>query len=179
MNCYLSTNSLVDAIGLDTKKKIRTTKLDQTEPRAFRYISTQTRFFLDLFIPYVPSPLSAIRTADKKNSARYNRIICQTVENTSFLERLSCILHSHVCEMYQGYKSNFGFHVFFFRPRNPANPGSKIRFWIRRKEHTLRFASPSCQKSIASSTGNANDRTSFSLESLCCNHLQLSKSLHS
>ena len=61
-----------------------------------------------------PSPLSAIRTANKKNSARYNRIICQTVENTSFLERLSCILHSHVCEMYQGYKSNFGFHVFFF-----------------------------------------------------------------
>ena len=25
-----------------------------------------------------------------------------------------------------------------FRPRNLANLGSKIRFWIRRKEHTLR-----------------------------------------
>ena len=24
-----------------------------------------------------------------------------------------------------------------FRPRNLANLGSKIRFWIRRKEHTL------------------------------------------
>ena len=27
-----------------------------------------------------------------------------------------------------------------FRPRNLANLGSKIRFWIRRKEHTLRKA---------------------------------------
>ena len=27
-----------------------------------------------------------------------------------------------------------------FRPRNLANLGSKIRFWIRRKEHTLRLA---------------------------------------
>ena len=26
-----------------------------------------------------------------------------------------------------------------FRPRNLANLGSKIRFWIRRKEHTLSF----------------------------------------
>ena len=26
-----------------------------------------------------------------------------------------------------------------FRPRNLANLGSKIRFWIRRKEHTLRL----------------------------------------
>ena len=25
-----------------------------------------------------------------------------------------------------------------FRPRNLANLGSQIRFWIRRKEHTLR-----------------------------------------
>ena len=116
----------------------------------------------------------------QQNSARYNSVHnLSSVENTSFLERLPCILHSHVCEMYQGYKSNFGFHGFFFRPRNPANLGSKIRFWIRRKEHTLRFTSPCCPQSIASSTGNTNDRTSSSLESLCCNHLQLSKSLHS
>ena len=54
---------------------------------------------------YVPSPLLAIRTADPKN-----RIICQTVENKSFLERLSCILHAFA-KGYQGYKSNFGFHV--------------------------------------------------------------------
>ena len=25
-----------------------------------------------------------------------------------------------------------------FRPRSPANLGSKVRFWIRRKDHTLR-----------------------------------------
>ena len=43
-------------------------------------------------------------------SARYNRIICQRVENTSFFERLSCILHA-LAKGYQGYKSNFGFHV--------------------------------------------------------------------
>ena len=28
-----------------------------------------------------------------------------------------------------------------FRPRNLANLGSKIRFWIRRKEHTHNYAS--------------------------------------
>ena len=42
------------------------------------------------------------------SSARYNRIICQTVENTSFLERLSCILHA-LAKGYQGYKSNSDF----------------------------------------------------------------------
>ena len=47
------------------------------------------------------------------NSARYNRIICQTVENTSFFERLSCILHA-LAKGYQGNKSNFGFHVPFY-----------------------------------------------------------------
>ena len=26
-----------------------------------------------------------------------------------------------------------------FRPRNPTNLGSKIRFWIRQKEHILRM----------------------------------------
>ena len=29
-----------------------------------------------------------------------------------------------------------------FRPRNRANLGSKIRFWIRRKEHTPKPFSP-------------------------------------
>ena len=29
-----------------------------------------------------------------QNSARYNRITCLTVENTSFVKRLSCILHA-------------------------------------------------------------------------------------
>ena len=48
------------------------------------------------------------------NSVRYNRIICQTVENTQFLERLSCILHA-LAKGYQGYKSNFRFHVPFDR----------------------------------------------------------------
>ena len=45
-----------------------------------------------------------------QNSTRYNRIICQTVENTSFLERLSCILQARA-KGYQG--SNFRFRVPF------------------------------------------------------------------
>ena len=50
-----------------------------------------------------------------QNFARYNRTICQRVENTSFRERLSCILHAFA-KGYQGYKSNLGFHV-------PFDPG--------------------------------------------------------
>ena len=54
-----------------------------------------------------------------QNSALYNHIICQTVENMSFLERLrlSCILQAFA-KGYQGHKSdksNFGFHVPFDR----------------------------------------------------------------
>ena len=41
-------------------------------------------------------------------------MICQTVESTSFLERVSCILHVFA-NGYQGYKSNFGFRVPFVR----------------------------------------------------------------
>ena len=63
----------------------------------------------------------------QQNSARYNRFYNLSNSNTSFLERLSCISHSHVCEMYQGYKSNFGFHVFFSTSKL-ANLGSKPVF---------------------------------------------------
>ena len=68
------------------------------------------RFFLRLFYMF------HLRYSNCRplNSARYNRIICQTVENTSFFERLSCILHA-LAKGYQGYKSNFGFHVPFDR----------------------------------------------------------------
>ena len=53
-----------------------------------------------------------IRTADHK--ILRGIIACQTVENMSFLERLSCILHE-CAKGYQGHKSNFGFHVPFHR----------------------------------------------------------------
>ena len=33
-----------------------------------------------------------------------------------------------------------------FRPRNLANLGSKIRLWIRRKEHTLSFVYPKLER---------------------------------
>ena len=68
------------------------------------------RFFLRLFYMF------HLRYSNCRplNSARYNRIICQTVQNTSFFERLSCILHA-LANGYQGYKSNFGFHVPFDR----------------------------------------------------------------
>ena len=68
------------------------------------------RFFLCLFYMFH----HRYSNCQPLNSARYNRIICQTVENTSFFERLSCILHA-LSKGYQGYKSNFGFHVPFNR----------------------------------------------------------------
>ena len=64
------------------------------------------RFFLGLFYMF-HRPYSNSRPL---NSARYNRIICQRVENTSLFERLSLILHA-LAKGHQGYKSNFGFHV--------------------------------------------------------------------
>ena len=76
-----------------------------------------------------------------QSSTLYNRIICQTLENVSFLESLPCILHAFETG-YQGYKSNFGFRVPFDRETCPANLGLKIRYWIRRKEHTLNFLTP-------------------------------------
>ena len=112
MNCYPSTNSLVDAIGTRSCYiKNRATKLDQTELTCttFRKFSTLTRFFLDLFM--FRRRYSNCRP---QTSARYNRIICQAVVNMSFLERLSCILHAFE-KGYQGHKSNFGFHVPFDR----------------------------------------------------------------
>ena len=71
------------------------------------------------------------------NSSRYNRIICQRVENTSFFERLSCILHivTRLPRLQIQFRISRS-----FRPRNLANLGSKIRFWIRRKEHTLNLS---------------------------------------
>ena len=68
------------------------------------------RFFLCLFYMFH----RRYSNCRPLNSARYNRIICQTVENTSFFERLSCILHA-LAKGYQGYKSNFGFRVPFDR----------------------------------------------------------------
>ena len=109
-NYHLSTNSLVDAIGTwSCYIKNRATKLDQTEPTTFSKFSTLTRSFLDLFMFH-----RRYSNCRPQNSLRYNRIICQTVENMSFLERLrlSCILHAFA-KGYQGHKSNFGFHIPF------------------------------------------------------------------
>ena len=68
------------------------------------------RFFLCLFYMFH----RRYSNCRPLNSSRYNRIICQRVENTSFFERLSCILHA-LAKGYQGYKSNFRFHVPFDR----------------------------------------------------------------
>ena len=68
------------------------------------------RFFLCLFCMFH----RRYSNCRPLNSARYNRIICQRVKNTSFFERLSCILRA-LAKGYQGYKSNFGFHVPFDR----------------------------------------------------------------
>ena len=44
-----------------------------------------------------------------------------------------------ICESYQGYRSNFGFRISFHRQIWQILD-KKIRFWIRRKEHTLKVA---------------------------------------
>ena len=73
------------------------------------------------------------------NSAQYNRIICQTVENVIFWED---VVHTaRFGERLPRLQIQFRISR-SFRPRNLANLGSKIRFWIRRKEHTLRLRSP-------------------------------------
>ena len=61
--------------------------------------------------------------------------ILDLVSVTRHFLRLSCILHAFA-KGYQGYRSNFRFHDPFDLV-NPAKLGSKICFWIRRKEHTL------------------------------------------
>ena len=60
-----------------------------------------------------------------QNCARCNRIIRQTIENTSFLERLLCVLHAFakVTEV-----TNLISHFTLNRLRNPANLGSKSVF---------------------------------------------------
>ena len=70
------------------------------------------RFFLCLFYMFH----RRYSNCRPLNSARYNRVICQTVENTTFFERLSCILNA-LAKGYQGYKSSFGFHVPFDREK--------------------------------------------------------------
>ena len=96
MNSYLSTNSLIDAIGT-RPCYIKKSQLRNWTDNGFRYFSTLTRFFLDLFMFH-----RRYSNCRPENSAPYNPIICQTVENTSFLERLSYILHAFAKD-YQGY----------------------------------------------------------------------------
>ena len=60
--------------------------------------------------------------------------ICLTVENTSFLERLLCILHAFA-KGHQGYKSTLDFT--FLSTAKSGKSRIKISFWIRQKECTL------------------------------------------
>ena len=60
--------------------------------------------------------------------------ICLTIENTSFLERLLCILHAFA-KGHQGYKSTLDFT--FLSTTKSGRSRIKISFWIRRKERTL------------------------------------------
>ena len=128
MNYYLSTNSLIDAIGTRSCYIKNIPELRNWNENGFRQFSTLTRFFLDLLM--FNRRFSNCRP---QNSAPYNPTIWQTVENTSFLEKLSYILQAFA-KGYQGYKSQFWISR-TFRPRNPANLGPIIRFWICRKEH--------------------------------------------
>ena len=81
-------------------------------------------FFLDLFMFH-----HHYSNCRPQNSGWYNRIICQTVENTSFLERLSCILHAFAKGSYQGYKSNFGFRFPFSCEILPMGDSRKYPYY--------------------------------------------------
>ena len=108
MDCYLTTNSLVDETGTRScyiKKSVLQNwiKLADILQIIFNF---NALLFLCLFYIFH----RRYSNCRPLNSSRYNRIICQRVENTSFFERLSCISHA-LAKGYQGYKSNFGFHV--------------------------------------------------------------------
>ena len=112
-------------------KKIWAMELDQTGRHSLDNFQFLMCFFLCLFCMFH----RRYSNCRPLNSARYNRIICQTVENTSFFERLSCIIE-RVGERLPRLQIQFRISR-SFRPQNLVNPRSKIRFWIRRKEHTL------------------------------------------
>ena len=125
-NCYLSTNSLVDAIGTRSCYiKNRATKLDQTNPTTFSKFSTLTLSFLDLFMPH-----RRYWNCWTQNSALYNHIIKHVISWEA-----QAVMHiAHVCERLP--RSQIQFRISrSFRLRNPANLGSEICFWIRLKEH--------------------------------------------
>ena len=94
-----------------------------------------------------PSSLFKLPTT-KFNSVQCHRIIRQTVENTSFIKRPSYWMGLRkVTKVSRS-----------FRPRNLANLGSKIRFWICRKEHTLRRSwFPNCRKFLLLSDRRSSD----------------------
>ena len=58
------------------------------------------------------------------------------MENASFLERLSCILHTFAKGSYQGYKSNFGFHVPFGREILPISHQKSVFGFAERNTPT-------------------------------------------
>ena len=63
-----------------------------------------------------------------QNSAPYNRLICQTVQNEPF--PWDAVMHiACICERLARLQIQFRISR-SFPPRNPANLGSKIRFWI-------------------------------------------------
>ena len=68
-----------------------------------------------------------------QNSARYNRIICQTGRK----HVIPWEVVMHIARVWERLpRSQIQFRISrSLRPRNPANLGSEIRFWIRLKEH--------------------------------------------
>ena len=149
MNCHLSTNSLVDAIGNPScyikKNPSYETGSNWTDNLRFRYLSTLMRFFHDLFMFH-----RRYSNCRPQNSARCNRIICQTVEKTSFLERLPCILHAFA-KGYQVTNPISGFTFLStaksskFRIKNPLfvfaqwnTPKENENLKIYSKKHILR-----------------------------------------
>ena len=128
------------------KKKVKVTnellsfyKLALRGDRLSIVLHKKKPFFRDLFMFH--RPYSNCRP---QNSARYNRMICQTVENTSVLERLSCILHA-CARGYHGYTVTNPIRS-SFRRRNPANLGSKSVFGFAERKTRLIYLTQGLKK---------------------------------
>ena len=117
MNCYLSkTNLVVDAIST------RSCYAKKSE-RALDFFA---RF--SALLSWCVCHHRRYSFRRRQNCAPYNRLICQTVQNEPF--PWDAVMHiACICERLARLQIQFRISR-SFPPRNPANLGSKIRFWI-------------------------------------------------
>ena len=124
MNCYLTTNSLVDATGTRSCYIKKSELWNWIKLADILQIIFNFNVLLSLSVLYVPPSLFELPTTK----------FCTVYLSNS---RKQAVVHiARVGERLPRLQIQFRISR-SFRPRNLANLGSKIRFWIRRKEHTL------------------------------------------